>query len=142
MKTTPAASSQSSGLTAAGLRTAESAPSARIAPPIGSVAPPVKAATPISVDEHARRREPVEAEQRRHDGEGAPHENGIAVSLARTRDRQCDCADRRDPRTDRDPGEVDPAVDEDLVATDEVEKRCRHDRRERSRGEERNASRH
>ena len=47
MKTTPAASSQSSGLTAAGLRTAESAPSARIAPPIGSVAPPVKAATPI-----------------------------------------------------------------------------------------------
>ncbi len=92
MKTTPAASSQSSGLTAAGLRTAESAPSARIAPPTGSVAPPVKAATPIAVDEHARRREPVEAEQRRHDGEGAPDENGIAVSLARTRDRQRDGA--------------------------------------------------
>ena len=94
------------------------------------------------VDEHARRREPMEAEQRRHDGEGTTHENGIAVPLARTRDRQRYCAGSRDPCTDRDPGEVDPAVDEDLVATDEVEKRCRHDRRERSRSEERNASRH
>ena len=143
MKTTPAASSQRSGLTAAGLRSAESAPSARIAPPTGRVAPPVKAATPTPSTNTSGRREPVEAEQRGHHGERAPDENGVPVSLSSARDRQYDGAGRRDPGPERDAAEVDPATDEDLLAADEVEERSRDDRRERSRRQQRNrAGRH
>ena len=48
MNTIPAASVHRSGVTAAGRRSADNAPSARIAPPTGNVAPPVKAATPYA----------------------------------------------------------------------------------------------
>ena len=45
----------------------------------------------------------------------------------------------RDAGAQRDSGEVDPAVDQHLVATDEVEERCGGDGGERGEREDRNA---
>jgi len=59
----------------------------------------------------------------------------MTIALASPCNRQRNSAGSRDAGADRDPGEMDPAADEDLLASDEVEKSSRHDRGERSRSQ-------
>ena len=118
MKTTPTRAARAAASTAAGRRSAESAPSARIAPPIGKSRAAGESGDADPVHEHPRRREPMEAEQRCHDRERAPDENGVtrpAGGLPR-----CVSATAQAvaiPAPDRDAGEVDPTADEDLLAS-------------------------
>ena len=91
------------------------------------------------VDEHVRRRQPVETEKRRHHRERTADEDGVAVTLSRAGDGQRDRCHRGDACAERDAAEVDPAVDQHLVAPDEVQERCRDDRGERGQREQRDA---
>ena len=81
---------------------------------------------PVHLHEDAGGRQPVQHEQRGHDAEGAPDEDGASVTSASSDDGQGDRRDRGDECSQRDTPEVDAASEVHRLASDEVEKRRRN----------------
>ena len=65
----------------------------------------------VHLEEHARRRETVEAEEGGHYGERRADEHGVPVVEPSAGDGERDRGDGRKPGSGRNPDEVDPALD-------------------------------
>jgi hypothetical protein len=94
----------------------------------------------VVADDDPGRGQAVQTQESGHHREGAPDEHRVPVTLTCSGDGQRDRRDGGDSGADRDGAEVDPASDEHLVATDEVQERGRNDSRERCEREHRDAT--
>jgi hypothetical protein len=76
--------------------------------------------------EHPGRRQPVQAEQRRHDRERAADEHGAGIHPAGACGEERDGGRRREHGAERDRCEVDAVAERNLAAADEVQQRDGH----------------